>query len=399
MAGSRTGDPDAVVVPAQHGGSSLACLRSLGRRGVRTIGVAPSADAPALHSRYCDEAVVVPSPEADLAGYGDALLSLAERPDVVTVVPLYEPDAYVLAKRRGEFAEHVATPWPTFETVRAVQDRHRLFRTAADAGVAIPATGLLDDWDADDWAAREGRTVVKPRYTLVVEDGRVRYPGVTVLDPGEEPDYERLVAEMGHVPLVQAYVPGEFECGFFALFDRGEAVATFQHRRVRSYTYAGGASVYRRSFRDPALTAEGMALLTALDWHGPAMVECKRDPRDGSYRLVEVNPRFWGSLPLAVAAGVDFPGHYYDLATGGVAEPTFDYEVGVGCHVLRGEASYLHSVARYEFDHRDRPSLLGATRDVLVSIAREPRFDYLATDDPRPFLRDLRNRLPLVGGG
>jgi hypothetical protein len=202
------------------------------------------------------------------------------------------------------------------------------------------------------------------------------------------PDPDRVAEEWGHVPIAQEYVPGDDESGFFALYDRGEAVATFQHRRVRSYTYAGGASVYRESVYDERLDADGRALLAELDWHGPAMVEVKRDA-DGTPTLMEINPRFWGSLALPVRAGVDFPALYYDLATGGVDDPVHDYETGVGSHVLRGEASYLHSVLRYDYEHRDAPPLAGSVADVARSIVDQPNFDFLCGDDPRPFVADL----------
>ncbi len=377
----------AVVVPADHGGSSLACIRSLGRRGVPVIGVTRSETAAAAtRSKYCEETRVVSGDGVD--DYREALLELACRPDVLTVLPLYETDVYVLSEHRAAFADHVATPWKPFDGVRRAQDRVELVAAAEDVGVPVPETALLDEWDGWD-----DRTVVKPRYTITVEDDRARFGDVHVVEAGETPDREGLVAEMGHVPIAQEYVPGGGEYGFFALFDRGEPVATFQHRRERSYTYAGGASVYRRAVDVPALERHGLALLEALDWHGPAMVEFRRDADDGSFRLLEVNPRFWGSLPLAVHAGVDFPSLYYDLAADRLDEPVFDYDVGVGCHTLVGELSYLHSVARYEFDHVDAPSLAGACYDVATSLLRDPRFDFASLGDARPFARQVANLL------
>jgi predicted ATP-grasp superfamily ATP-dependent carboligase len=377
--GART-----VVVPAGHGGSSLACIRSLSRRGYRVVGVAGSADAAALQSRHCDEREVAPAPGTDLPGYREALLELARRDEVLTVLPLYEPDIAVLAEYREQFAEHVATPWSDHETVRTAQDGHRLAQVAAEAGVPTPECGLLDEWD--DWSERR---VIKPRYALCVEDGTVRYPEVHVTEPGEVPDVDAIVEEMGHVPIVQEFIPGNAEGGYFALCDHGEPVARFQHRRIRSYTYAGGASVYREARDDPDLDAVGRRLLEALDWHGPAMVEVKRDPRDGEYKLVEVNPRFWGSLPLAVAAGVDFPAAYCDLARGDV-DPTLAYDTDVGCHELLGEVSYLHSVLRYDYDHVEPPSLPTAVADIARSLVTQPHFDYLSVEDPRPFVQQLR---------
>ena len=208
-----------------------------------------------------------------------------------------------------------------------------------------------------------------------------------------------VVEEMGHVPIAQEYVPGDAECGFFALVDAGELVVTFQHRRVRSYTYSGGASVYRVSVDDAGLREAGTRLLSSLDWHGPAMVEFKRDPRDGAFKLMEINPRFWGSLALPVHAGVDFPALYYRMARGEAVGPVHDYEVGVGCHLLRGEVSYVNSLLRHDYDVVERPALAPALAGMAVSLLRQPNFDHLSTADPMPFVADVLGavRKDLVG--
>ena len=375
---------DAVVVPAINTPSSVATVRSLGRAGVRTIAVGSSETSPAFSSKYCDEAYRVPAPSENIDRYGDALLTLAAREDVLTVVPLREADVYVLSTRREEFAEHVATPWPAYDVVESVQDGLRLVDIAREAGVAVPETVPLDGWEGWD-----GPAAVKSRYSILVEDGETFYPGVELLDAGETPDCEAITERMRHVPIVQEYIPGDEEVGFFAMFDRGEPVATFQHRRLRSYSYTGGASVYREAIDDPDLEAAGLSLLEALDWHGPAMVEFKRDERDGSYALIEINPRFWGSLQLAIHAGVDFPYHYYRVARGDPAEPTFDYEVGLASHVLRGELVYLTKLLTEADGPVERPALRREIPAVVRSLVEQPNFDYLSLDDPMPFVTDL----------
>src|SRR5205085_6819270 len=94
----------------------------------------------------------------------------------------------------------------------------------------------------------------------------------------------------------------------FALFDRGALVADFAHRRLREKPPAGGASVLSESAPvDPCLREQVVRLLGSIGWHGVAMVEYKHDLRSGATVLMEVNGRFWGSLQLAVDAGVDFP--------------------------------------------------------------------------------------------
>jgi predicted ATP-grasp superfamily ATP-dependent carboligase len=119
------------------------------------------------------------------------------------------------------------------------------------------------------------------------------------------------------------------------------------------------------------------------------MVEFLRDPDTGEFELMEVNPRFWSSLPFTVQAGVDFPMYYWRVAQGDPIPNTPDYEVGTAGHLLRGELCYLHSVLTEEYPLVSPPSFGAALRRVGASLARYPRFDYPTIDDPKPFVRDL----------
>lgn len=405
--GQREGD--AVVIPAVTAASSISCVRSLGRRGIHTIAASEDERSPVFSSKYCDEPVVVPSPADDVVGYKDALLSLARRTDVRAITPVREEDVYVLSRYRPEFESHVAPLWPRFETLRAVHDRVRLMEVAAEAGVSAPGTWLLGD--VDDW---DDELVVKGRYAILVEEyldypdgsapsdssssGGCRDPGpTTYLSPGEAPDVPAIVSGMGHEPIVQEYVPGD-EYAFWALYDRGEPVATCQRRRIRGYKYAGNASIFRETVAEPDLEAAGRALLDRLDWHGLAAAQFIRDDRTGEFRLMEVNPRFWLSVPAAVLAGADFPYFYWLLATGQGDRIDPDYEVGVATHLLSGEASYLHSVLRDDFSYVERPRFVDAASAVLSSLVAEPHFDYLCRDDPWPFVRVLLNAVAASGG-
>lgn len=388
----RHRDDMSVVVPGIGAPSTVACLRSLRPRGIRTIVGSESRSTPAATSAYRDEFVGLPDPATDLPGYGDALLSLAERPDVVTIIPVREEDVYVLADRKDAFADEIATLWPDFDTLRRVQDRIDLFDAADAADVAAPETERLDEWD--DW---DQETIVKPRYTVAApeylgptfdcaEIGSTEYQR-----PGSRPDTAAEIEKRGHIPLVQERIADLREFGFFALYDHGDPVATFQHCQRRGWEYCGGPSAYRESVHIPELESAGRALLDELEWHGLAMVEFLRDPTDGEFKLMEINPRFWSSLPFSVRVGADFPYYYWKLANDESITSTPTYEVGIGGHLLRGELSYLHSVATKEYPLVDRPPLSGAIREVAASILRHPRFDYAVGDDPVPFFQDSVN--------
>lgn len=386
-----------MVVAAAPG--ALTCLRSLHRRNVNTIVFSHDADAPSLRSRFCNEGVLVPSPFTDVDEFADAILSLAVRDDVRAIIPSREQDAYVLSKYRDQFANHVSPLWPSFETLRLVHDRNELVQGATEAGVAVPQT-----WTLDEFEGGVGNCVVKPRYSLLTADYVDTIPpdrvdlvdSVIFTSDGSELDREMITTEMGHVPIVQEHIPGE-EYGFWALYNDGEAVATCLKRQVRGLSYSGGTSVYRETVHDPRLEETGRTLLDHLDWHGLASVQFKRHADTGEYTLLEINPRIWTSMSCPVRAGVDIPYYFWQLTTGEEPAPRTTYDEGVGTHRLGGEIAYLQSVLTEEHPIVEPPPVGSAVRSVVRSVIQQPAFDYLSLHDPYPFVRDVLNNIDYLG--
>lgn len=390
---------EAAVVPAVGAPSSVWCLRSLHEQGIHTIAVGEDATSPAFASRYCSESIQVPGPDDDLLAYKDALVSIASRPEVRAILPLREPDVYVLSKYDDEFRDHVTPFWPSFETLERVHDRVELVEAAKTAGVSVPETRLLDE--EDRW---DRNLIVKARYAMItghyvsgaetsglIDAGPTRY-----LRPGSEPDIDRISTEMGHVPIVQEYVAGT-EYTFRGLWDHGTPIATTGKRLVRGMKYPRGPSVTHEAVDDPRLEAAANALLEELDWHGLASVGFIKDDDTGEFKLLEINPRFWASLPMDIHAGVDYPYYYWLRAVGETDRINPSYEPGVMSHRLAGLAVHLHSVAREEYPLVERPSLAGTIWEIARDIYRHPRFDLLSVDDSGPFIRDVRNRVIKTG--
>ena len=379
---------EAVLVTTGSQSGAYQCIRSLGKRGIPTIGVAHEPNAPFV-SKYCDEFVQVPSPLDDWVAYRDALLEIVAERAVSTVIPCRETDAYLLSKYRDEFEEHVSLVVPELERLERVHDRLQLAEAAAEAGVPVPETRLLSE--TDDWSAK---SIVKSRYNLLTNDYIDSYPPesmdvtktVVHPEPGLKPDRAAIRTAMAHDPIVQEFVEKGDEYVFAALYDHGEALATFQHRQIRGNSYTGGGGVYRESVYIDELERVGRALLDHLGWHGLACIEYIEDENTGEFVLVEINPRMWQSLPAAVRAGADFPYYYWLAATGRPERIVPGYEIGVGCHRLDGELSYLVSLFRDSSPHVERPSLRTTLWAMFQSSIEHPRFDFSHLDDLRPLL-------------
>jgi hypothetical protein len=129
-------------------------------------------------------------------------------------------------------------------------------------------------------------------------------------------------------------------------------------------------------------------LLEALDWHGVAEVEFKLDPRDNVPKFMEINGRFWGSLELAIEAGVDFPYLLYRLITEGDVKPVFQYKAGVRRRWLEGDIIHLSNVLKNVNLHSNLPypDKLKTIVDFLKIYDKRTGFDCLYWDDLMPFL-------------
>jgi predicted ATP-grasp superfamily ATP-dependent carboligase len=182
--------------------------------------------------------------------------------------------------------------------------------------------------------------------------------------------------------------------GIFLLLWRGEVHATFAHQRIREKPPSGGVSVYRESVAaDPDLVARSRQLLESFGWQGVAMVEYKLDSATNTPYLMEINGRFWGSLQLALDAGVDFPTRLLAAMDGDGPPPErMDrYREGVRSRWWWGDVDHLlarmlHAPETLALPP-DAPGRWRVVRDFLT-VRRNDRNEILRASDPWPFVRE-----------
>jgi predicted ATP-grasp superfamily ATP-dependent carboligase len=231
------------------------------------------------------------------------------------IIPVGYRACALLAEHRERWLPATAIVLPASESVRLALDKRATNRLAASLGLPAPRTAQpfsLDD--VEPCGASVG-------FPLVIKaplegDSDVSY----VEEPGKlRATYSSYLARNRwadpSLPILQQRIIGP-AFGVFATYQNGRCRRIMAHRRVREDPPSGGASTCAELFSDPSLVALGRQLLDALAWHGVAMVEFKRHDADGLYYLMEVNPKLWGSLDLALAVGCDFPGDLLAIGRG-----------------------------------------------------------------------------------
>jgi len=247
----------------------------------------------------------------------------------------------------------------------------------------VPRTKLLSDWC--EWSRP---SIVKSRYSIMESDQALFYGGVKLVQLGDRPDVDSMTRLMKAEPIVQEYIDGP-EYGFFALYNKGKLKAKFQHRRTLSFSYQGGVSACRQAVRIKALDELGTKILGSLNWHGPAMVECKFDQKEKKFKLIEINPRFWGSLPLAIQAGVDFPYLDYLIARDGDCLQSLVYSDNVSSFYEMGVlVHFFHLFTNREPSYVARPRL-SSDIGYAARLLMKSRPDVMDRRDPQPFLGDF----------
>lgn len=390
-----------VLVTDAGGNHALAVIRSLGRRGIRVAAADTAWTSMGLFSRYCAARGVYPDAGGGIGAFRIGLARLVERFRPALLMPMTERTLMAIDTGREGIASRVrVAPLPPPATLETAFDKRATLDLAAAMGIPIPRTcvpaGLRD------LEALRGRltwpAVIKPRRSeRITSDGRIASGGPVeyCFRPEDLEARYRAVHARAPWPLVQEFIPGE-GYGVSALCRQGTVKALFAHRRLRMLRPTGSGSTLRESIAPPPdMAAAARALLEGLRWHGVAMVEFKRDRRDGLPKLMEINGRFWNSLPLAVAAGVDFPFLLYRLALDGDCPECLDFRTGVRCRWLAGDARQLLAVLRgrpagwqESFPTRGRAIL-----DFMRPTGRNVHYDDLWPGDPLPFVAAIGGAL------
>jgi predicted ATP-grasp superfamily ATP-dependent carboligase len=296
-----------VFLTDAHYKHTLAATRSLGEKNIYVVAGSSSRPAQSFYSKYCREQVVYPDPR-DEEPFINFMLRYVKEHETDVLLPIGWVATTVLSKYKKEFLQYTKLPVADWDLMKIACNKNMTYELAGKLGIKMPK--IYENAEEIE------------RFPVVVkgnqESGHIRYVNSSI--------------ELSEINIsdstLQEYIPGE-GYGVFSLFNAGQARAVFMHKRIREYPITGGPSTAAESVYDSELKDLGLKLLKSLNWHGVAMVEFKKDNRDKEFKLMEINPKFWGSLDLAIASGVDFPYLTVKMAVEGDVEFDSRYNIGI----------------------------------------------------------------------
>ena len=303
---------------------SLPVVRSLGVMDVPVYGAdligTPREKSLGFYSKYIEDTYSLPAPDDE--EFIPKLKTICGD-DFPVLLPCGINSLLKIAECKAEVAKFAKIAVPDFDKISLANDKAALMKFASEIGIPTPFTTTLGDESVEELAGRiTYPVVIKFREgELLGLDPSERYKIIRTKDAFIK-EFNRMHA-LQEFPLVQQYIEGE-GFGVSAVFDKNhKPIQVFCHKRLREYPISGGPSSLCVSIWDEKKVEYAVKLLEALSWEGVAMVEFK-----GDY-LMEINPRFWGSLALAPISGCNIPYALYRAAIGECGgEISCNYKVG-----------------------------------------------------------------------
>jgi predicted ATP-grasp superfamily ATP-dependent carboligase len=289
----------------------------------------------------------------------EALTRLISKRGYDLLIPANDTALAFVAQHEATLRSLLYLACPPARVVQRVLDKSLTLEAAREAGVRTPLSYRIANATELEVRAADLQfpLVAKPLDKGDESSFKVRYYETY------ESIHQALAAvnrttddQLGGKLLLQEFVQGE-GVGVELLMHNAEPVAIFQHRRLKEFPASGGvAAVAVAEAPEPLLVDQALALLRALEWDGVAMVEFRYDRARRHSSLLEVNGRYWGTLALAIHAGLDFPWYQWQIAHGEKPDVPLRYSVGMRWRWSAGYLSRWHDLAKDSAANLFKPS-------------------------------------------
>ncbi len=380
-----------VLVLGSDTRSFLSVIRSLGRVGLDVHVAWCPVNSPSLQSRYVKVVHSIPYYRSGDSRWIDAFNELLCRFEFDLVIPSDDASLLPLQIHKNELARPECVYLLSDAAHRMTSDKQCTYDLACELNIPLPRQVVASTRAELEAAVGDfGLPVfVKPPRSAESNDPQARR---FVKKIRRSEDVDSIASGMlaaGPV-LVQEHFRG-IGVGVETLCRDGQVLVAFQHERVHE-PLLGGGSTYRKSVPlNPELLDATRRLLQAVEYTGVCMVEFRYNLESHKWVLIETNGRFWGSLPLALAAGVDFPRYLYEMLKLGRSEFNSSYRTNLYCRNWFMDLGWLRSNLRSD---RTDPTLMTLPVHRVLSelwniVRLRERSDTFTADDPKPAMEEI----------
>ena len=278
----------------------IAAAYSLAKKGLTVIGTDDRKLPFNMHSRHL-KGHYIHAPFSDKKFYEDILSIIKkERPDVLLLLG----GTKQISLNKKEISKYVNVLVPDYESYNKVYDKRETYKICKEEGIAVPNRYTDEEASCIFGKNKNHKLVIKPDYDI----GGAR--GLSFVGSIEELNDAKIYIEsIGSSYIIEDYIPGASRMrAVQIIFDKKNKILEyFILKKIRQFPVTGGITAYAESTNEYNLLEFVMPFFEKCRWEGPVEVELIIDERDGKPRLIEINPRFPGSMAFAIQCGINFP--------------------------------------------------------------------------------------------
>lgn len=365
--------------------NSLAILRALSRKNLEVYCSGNSKRSLSFYSKYCQKRFQYSHPLRQSDRFKAEMLSLVKKFDIEVLMPVGIGTFTLVSQIKDELEKYTKVPVADYELFEQAHDKEIVNQIAVKNNIPAPLTyspktekelkKILKEYTYPVVIkARKGSSTNQVEYAFNQDQALKIWKKYSIIGEKET------TGIIDHsFPIIQEFLPGEIVDIVF-VFNNGKPRGVVSQRRELTYPVSGGSGALNRTTNDPETIKQALKLMKALKWHGVGMAEFKRN-KDGVAKLIEVNPKFWGTTECSVSAGMNFPYMLYKIAIDGDVEPNLQYLAPkpFGWPVPMGLQTMLAS-----------KNPLQVVKEYLKLAAYTNSTDIVLNEDPKPFTFQLQ---------
>lgn len=362
------------IITHGNGQSALAILRSLGRNKIDTAVMASNKKALSFYSKYCNQKII--------SNYNIEFFSKLRENDMV--MPVDEDVMLLLAKNKSKVK--CILPFSDYPTLNKLINKSLMVKHAIESNITSPRSYFVNNSDDIDKIKSE------LEFPVVIKPNRgTGGTGINIVNsPAKLKDTFKYVLANYGPSFIQEKIPyvDKYKVEYL-LNDESRIRRVCVTKINRNYPLDTGPSCCVETVKKPDVLRAGMKFLEPLDYYGIADFDFVIDERTGKPVLMEINPRFWGSLQSAITAGVDFPYLLYKMVEEGDIDTSLNYRTGVKSrYVLFNDLRYTLEILKgnYTTSHKLR------TIVDFLNFYQDDSYYIFTLEDFKPFLAFLYHK-------
>lgn len=297
--------------------SSYAALRNLKKHNISVAIADTSSSGMCQYSKFKDSFDTYHSHYKNEEKFISDIKDICSRRGIKYIMPSHN-ETEIIGRFKSQFSNKLVSMVPDNKHCEIFNNKSTAYRFAKDLNVPVPKKIIYENPNEID------KLISSANLKKVVIKMLTGNSGKGVIYATTPEDAKKKVIELikkyklkkERFPQIEEYVEGE-GYGCSVLYWNGELITSFTHRRLRDKIKTGGTSTFRESTTHQDIEKAAKRIFNAIGWHGLAMCEFKVCNKTNKFWFIEVNPRMWGSMPLAINSGVEFPYLLYLCATKG----------------------------------------------------------------------------------